>query len=120
MNTNQSNVSFQSIRVFCSKAKTRLLLLAFLLCLIGSAWADSPPIGVLRFRGSLVTAENYQYYPRSDKSLETAQQSVINPYILLVTAGGNATASPLGQFRVVYAGMVDYATGAVSAVRSFH
>ena len=43
MNTNQSNDSFQSVRVFCSKAKTRLLSLAFLLCLSGSAWAQPLP-----------------------------------------------------------------------------
>ena len=86
--------------------------MAFLVCLVGSAWARALPEGVIVFRGSLAAAESYQYYPRSDKSLETAQQSVINPYILLVTAGGNANASPLGQFRVVYAGMVDYTTGA--------
>lgn len=43
MNTNQSNISFQSVRVYCSKAKTRLLSLAFLLCLSGSAWAQPLP-----------------------------------------------------------------------------
>ena len=63
------------------------------------------------FRGSLVTAEDYQYYPRSDRSLESAGQPR-NPHILLVTAGGLANASPLGQFRVVYAGLVDSLTGA--------
>ncbi len=79
---------------------------------MGSAWADSLPIGVIRFRGSLIAAESYQYYPQSAKSLDAAQQSAINPYILVVAAGGNADASPLGRFRVVYAGLVDYATGA--------
>ena len=43
MNTNKSNLSFQSVRVFCSKAKTRLFLLASLPCLIGSVWAG--PVG---------------------------------------------------------------------------
>ena len=107
MNTNQSNVSFQSIRVFCSKAKTRLLprrlpalperlgLGGLTACrrvtLQGEAW---------------VTAENYQYYPRSDRSLESAGQPAINPYILLVTAGGwQRMQARWGQFRVVYAGL---------------
>ena len=112
MKTNQSNVSFQSLRVSCSRAKTRLLLAASLVCLIGSTGARTLPEGVISFTGSLVTAENYQYYPRSDRSLETAQQAPINPYVLLVAAGGHANANPLGQFRVVYVGMVDYATGA--------
>ncbi len=107
MNTNQSNVSFQSLRVYCSKAKTRMLLGALLLSLVGPAWAESLPRGVIRFRGSLSTAETYQYYLLSDRSL-----SPTNPYVLLVTAGGQANASPLGQFGAVYAGMVDYLTGA--------
>ena len=64
MNTNQSNVSFQSVRVFCSKAKTRLLRLAFLLCLSGSAWAQSLPFDLtmpdvlMLFKGSW-----WQYKP---------------------------------------------------------
>lgn len=62
MNTNHSNVSFQTVRVFCSKTKTRLLLLAFLLCLSGSAWAQSPPFALtmpnilIIFKGSSVAA----------------------------------------------------------------
>ena len=62
MNTNQSNVSFQSVRVSCSKAKTRLLILAFLLCLSGSAWAQPLPFDLtmpdflMLFKGSLVAA----------------------------------------------------------------
>ena len=31
---------------------------------------------------------------------------------MAVAAGGHANANPLGQFRVVYAGIVDFATGA--------
>ena len=62
MNTNQSNDSFPSIRVFCSKAKMRGLSLAFLLCLSGSAWAGSLPFDLIvpdvigLFRGSPVDA----------------------------------------------------------------
>jgi hypothetical protein len=72
MNTNQSNVSFLSVRVFCSKAKTRLLLLAFLLCLNSSAWAQSLPFNLtmpdvlMLFRGRLVAAENHQGYAPSN------------------------------------------------------
>ena len=112
MNTNQSNASFQSIRACCFTATTRMLLGAVMVCLIGSAWADGGPIGVLRFRGTLVTAEIYQYYARSDRSLETVRPLVSTPYIMAVAAGGHANANPLGQFRVVYAGIVDFATGA--------
>jgi hypothetical protein len=60
MKTNQSNDSFQSVRVSCSKAKTRLLSLALLLCLSGSAWAQPLPFDLTLpdviglFRGSPV------------------------------------------------------------------
>lgn len=66
MNTNQLNLSFPSVRVFCSKAKTRLFLLAFLLCLIGSAGAQALPVDLIMpdvltlFKGSLVAAENHR------------------------------------------------------------
>ena len=43
MNTNQTNVSFQCLRLLCSRTKTWLLLAAFLLCLIGTARAQAPP-----------------------------------------------------------------------------
>ena len=43
MKTNHSNISVQSDRVFCSRAKMRLFLLASLPCLIGSVWAGSLP-----------------------------------------------------------------------------
>ena len=63
MNTNQSNDSFQSLRVSCSKAKTRLLSLAFLLCLSGSAWAHPLPFDlalpdILLFKGSIAAESN--------------------------------------------------------------
>ena len=69
MNTNQSNVSFQSIRVSCSKAKTRLLSLAFLLCLSGSAWAQPLPFDLtmpdfqMLFKRSLVASPDGTPFP---------------------------------------------------------
>ena len=97
MNTNQSNVSFQSIRVFCSKAKTRLFLLASLPCLIGSAWAGSPSVelplpGALMkyFKGSLVPTPDSTPFgspimPLTPVPLTPAAKSGPTPGIVLPT-----------------------------------
>ena len=66
------------------------------------------PVGALRFRGSLMHAGELSVIIRCppDRS-NPPSSSAINPYILLLAAGGNAECNPLGQFSVVYAVMVD-------------
>jgi len=109
---NTQNVSFQSLRLLCSRAKARLFPAAFLFCLLASpgmaqALPDVP--NPLPFKGSLVADENYREYASSNPSGEIL--APITRLLFVVTADGTATTSRLGPMRVIYVGMVDYLGG---------
>jgi hypothetical protein len=84
MNTNQSNDSFQSVRVSCSKAKMRLFLLASLPCLIGSAWAQSLSVGLsmsdalVKIKGTLIVSPAPPFNP----GITPVNPGPVNPGIM--------------------------------------
>jgi hypothetical protein len=111
---NTQHVSFQSLRLLCSRAKARLFPAALLCCLLGSAGlAQELPDALnqtgLPFKGSLVADENYREYTSASPSGEIL--SPITRLLFVVTADGTATTARFGPMRVIYVGMVDYLGG---------
>jgi hypothetical protein len=106
------NVSFQSRRLLCSRAKARLFPAALLFCLLASsgmaqALPDRP--NPFPFKGSLVADENYREYTSASPQGEIL--APITRLLFVVTGDGLASTGRLGQMRVIYVAMVDYLGG---------
>ena len=74
--------------------------------------ASSAQPYAVRFKGTLVTAESHQDYPARSE-LESLERP---PILFFLTGAGRADTTEvgyplLGSFTVMYAGMVDYASG---------